>query len=188
MARTSEWCSRHGWLVGLVWGLAESTIFFIVPDVGVAFVAAMSPKRWWVSAVTSVLGTLLGAVLLFLVIHLWLGAHAADLLLRIRGIHPSTLALASSRTADHGAGVLFLAAFQGIPYKVYATQLTLAGISLPVLLLWTVPSRALRLLPVAAVAGAGGRLLQGSLHRHFGGWVAAYGLFWFVFYAWYWTR
>ena len=160
----------------------------MVPDVGVAFVAAISPKRWWVSAVTSVLGTLVGAVLLFLVIQLWLGALATDLLVKIPGIHPSTLALASSRTADHGAGVLFLAAFQGIPYKVYATQLTLAGISLPVLLLWTVPSRALRLLPVAAVAGAGGRLLQGSLHRHFGLWVAAYGLFWVVFYAWYWSR
>src|SRR5205807_8040130 len=86
MARTSEWCSRHGWLVGLVWGLAESTVFFIVPDVGVAFIAAMSPKRWWVSAVTSVLGTLLGTVMLFLAIHLWLGAHATDLLLRIPGI------------------------------------------------------------------------------------------------------
>jgi len=41
---------------------------------------------------------------------------------------------------------------------------------------------------VAAVAGAGGRLLQGSLHRHFGLWVAAYALFWIVFYAWYWSR
>jgi hypothetical protein len=156
--------------------------------VGVAFIAAMSPRKWWVSAVTSVLGTLIGAVLLFVAIHLWLGTFANHLLLGIPGIRPTTLALASSGTADHGAGVLLLAAFQGIPYKVYATQLTLAGVSLPVLLLWTVPSRALRLLPVAAVAGAGGRLWQGSLQRRFGLWVAAYGLFWISFYAWYWSR
>ena len=123
-----------------------------------------------------------------MVIHLWLGAHAADLLLRIPGIHPSTLALASSRTADHGAGVLLLAAFQGIPYKVYATELTLAGVSVPVILLWTIPSRALRLLPIAAAAGVGGRILQGSLRRHFRLWVGAYVLFWGGFYAWYWTR
>jgi hypothetical protein len=74
------------------------------------------------------------------------------------------------------------------PYKVYATELTLAGVSLPVLLLWTIPSRALRLVPVAAAAGAGGRILQGSLRRHFGLWVGAYLLSWVAFYAWYWTR
>src|SRR5205814_8742893 len=68
MARTSAWCSRHGWLVGLVWGLAESTVFFIVPDVAVAFIAAMSPRDWWKAAVASIVGTLIGAVILLLAI------------------------------------------------------------------------------------------------------------------------
>jgi hypothetical protein len=188
MARTSAWCSRHGWLVGFVWGLAESTVFFIVPDVGVAFIAAMSPRNWWKAALASIVGTLVGAVFLFLAVHFWLGAHASDLLLRVPGIDAASLALATARVSDHGAGALLPAAFQGIPYKVYATQLTLAGVSLPVLLLWTIPSRALRLLPVAAAAGVGGRILQGSLRRHFGLWVGAYLLFWVGFYAWYWTR
>jgi len=188
MARTSAWCSRHGCLVGFVWGLAESTVFFIVPDVGVAFVAAMSPRNWWKPALTSIAGTLVGAVILFLAIQLWVSASATHLLLRIPGIHPASLALASARVSDHGAGALLVAAFQGIPYKVYATELTLAGVSLPVLLLWTIPSRALRLVPVAAAAGAGGRILQGSLRRHFGLWVGAYVLFWVAFYTWYWTR
>ncbi len=188
MARTSAWCARHGWLVGLVWGLAESTVFFIVPDVGVAFVAAMSPRNWWKAALTSIVGTLVGAVVVFLAVHFWLGAHALRLLLWVPGIHPADLAIASSRISDHGAGALLPAAFQGIPYKVYATQLALAGVSLPVLLLWTIPSRALRLVPVAAAAGAGGRILQSSLRRHFGLWVGAYMVFWLAFYAWYWTR
>jgi hypothetical protein len=129
-----------------------------------------------------------GAVLLFLALDFWLGERGPQLLLWIPGIHPASLALASSRISDHGAGALLLAAFQGIPYKVYATQLTLAGVSLPVLLLWTIPSRALRLVPVAAMAGASGRLLHGSLRRHFRLWVAAYVLAWAIFYAWYWTR
>ena len=188
MARTSAWCSRHGWLVGLVWGLAESTVFFIVPDVAVAFIAAMSPRDWWKAAVASIVGTLIGAVILFLAIQLWLGPYANHLLLWVPGIHPASLALASTRVSDHGAGALLVAAFQGIPYKVYATELTLAGVSLPVILLWTIPSRALRLLPVAAAAGVGGRILQGSLRRHFRLWVGAYVLFWGGFYAWYWTR
>jgi hypothetical protein len=82
---TGAWCSRYGWLVGLAWGLAESTVFFIVPDVGVAFVAAMSPRNWWL-----------------------LAQSATQLLVRIPGIHPATLALASTRIADHGAGALLL--------------------------------------------------------------------------------
>jgi hypothetical protein len=188
MERTSDWCSRHGWLVGFVWGLAESTVFFIVPDVGVAFVAAMSPRNWWKPALASIVGTLVGAVLLFMAVQLWLGANALHLLVWIPGIHPADLAVASRRIVDHGAGALLPAAFEGIPYKVYATELTLAGVSLPVLLLWTIPSRALRLVPVAAAAGAGGRLLQGSLRRHFRLWVGAYVLFWVAFYGWYWTR
>src|SRR5260370_27418171 len=105
-----------------------------------------------------------------------------------RRIHPASLALATTRISDHGAGSLLLAALEGIPYKVYATQLTLAGVSLPVLLLWTIPSRALRLVPVAAAAGVGGRTLHSSLRRHFGLWVGAYLLFWVGFYTWYWTR
>src|SRR2546430_15300997 len=188
MARTSAWCSRYGWLVGFLWGLAESTVFFIVPDVGVAFIAAMSPRTWWKAAVMSIVGTLVGALVLFLVIQLWLGPRAVQLLLWVPGIHPASLAIASTRISDHGAAALLEAAFQGIPYKVFATQLTVAGVSLPVLLLWTTPSRALRLVPVAAIAGAGGRWLQSSLRRHFWLWVGAYAVFWVTFYAWYWSR
>ncbi len=188
MARTSAWCSRHGWFVGFAWGLAESTVFFIVPDVGVAFVAAMSPRNWWKTALASIVGTVVGAIVVFVAVQSWLGANAVQLLLWVPGIHPEDLALASSRIANHGAGALLPAAFEGIPYKVYATQLTLARVSLPVLLFWTIPSRALRLMPVAVAAGAGGRILQGSLRRHFGVWVGAYVLFWVAFYAWYWTR
>ena len=188
MERTSTWCSRHGWLVGLIWGFAEATVFFIVPDVAVAFIAALAPRDWWKAAVSSIVGTLVGAASLFLAIHVWLGGHALELLLWIPGIHPSTLALASERVADGGAGALLLAGFQGIPFKVYATELTLAGVSLPLLLLWTIPSRALRLLPVAAAAGLGGRILMEALRRHFRLWVGAYVFVWVTLYVWYWSR
>src|ERR1700675_4367640 len=174
MARTSAWCSRHGWLVGFVWGLAESTVFFMGPGGGGAFVGAMSARNWWKAALTSIVGTLVGAVLVYLAVRFWLGAHARDLLLWVPGIHAATLGVASRHISDHGAAALLPAAIQGIPYKVYATQLTLADVSLPALLVWTIPSGALRLVPVAAAAGAAGQVLQGSLRRHFGLWVGAY--------------
>ncbi len=188
MARTTRWCSRYSWLLGLIWGLAESTVFFVVPDVGVAFVGLVSPRDGLKAAVAAMVGAVVGGTILFPAIHLWLGPHAREYLLFIPGIHPSTMALASARISDQGPSALLIAAFQGIPYKVYATELILAGISLPVLLFWTIPSRALRLLPVAASAGLGGRIFARSIERHFGLWVGAYALFWTAFYVWYWTR
>jgi hypothetical protein len=188
MARTRRWCSRYAWLLGLIWGFAESTVFFIVPDVGVAFVGIVSPRDGLKAAVAAIIGALAGGTILFLAIHLWLGPHARQYLLFLPGIHPSTVALASARISDHGASALLIAAFQGIPYKVYATALTLDGISLPVLLFWTIPSRAFRLLPVAAAAGLGGRIFARSIETHFRLFVGAYAVFWTAFYVWYWTR
>lgn len=185
---TRAWCSKYGWLVGLTWGLAESTLFFVVPDVGVAFVAALSPRNWWKPALASIAGTLIGAVLLFLAIHLWLYANARLVLLLIPGIHPSTLSAAEARIAGSGAGALLPAAFSGIPYKVYATELCLAGISLPALLAWTVPSRLIRLLPVAAAAAGIGHLGWRVIDKYLPLVVALYALAWLVFYSWYWTR
>src|SRR2546421_6754568 len=95
MARTSAWCSRYGWLAGFAWGFAESTVFFIVPDVGVAFIAAMSPRNWWKAALASIVGTLVGAVVLFLAVELWLRALSSQLLLSIPRMHLATRALPS---------------------------------------------------------------------------------------------
>ncbi len=188
MAGTARWCSRYGWLLGLIWGLAESTVFFVVPDVGVAFVGLVSPRAALKAAVAAIVGALVGGTILFLAIHLWLGPEARHYLLFLPGIHPSTMAEARARISDHGASALLIAGFAGIPYKVYATELTLAGTSLPTLLFWTIPSRALRLLPVAAAAGLGGRVFARSIERYFVHWVVAYALLWAVFYAWYWSR
>jgi len=113
MAGTKRWCSRYGWLLGLIWGLAESTIFFIVPDVGVAFVALVSPRDGLKAAVAAIIGALVGGTILFVAVHLWLGPHALQYLLFLPGIHSSALTLASARISDLGAGALLIAAFQG---------------------------------------------------------------------------
>lgn len=172
----------------MTWGLAESTLFFVVPDVGVAFVAALSPRDWWKPALASIAGTLIGAVLLFVAIHFWLYANARLGLLLIPGIHPSTLSAAEARIAASGAEALLPAAFSGIPYKVYATELTLAGVSLPALLAWTVPSRLIRLVPVAATAAGLGHLASRLIDRYLPLIAGLYGISWAAFYGWYWSR
>ena len=188
MTPTVASAGRNAPLIGFLWGLAESTVFFIVPDVGVAYIALVTPGYWWKAAATSVLGALVGAVLLFLAVQFWLHQEVRHLLTVLPGIHPATLAAARSRISLHGPGALLGAAFSGIPYKVFAAELTLAGTSLPVLLAWTIPSRALRLFPVAAIAGLFGGILRPVIARNFRVFTAAYALAWAVFYGWYWSR
>ena len=188
MTATRAWSSRYGWIATFVWGLAEATVFFIVPDVSVAFVSLLAPRESWKAALSAVAGGLVGATILYVAIRLWLGPHTGDYLLTIPAIHAATIDKASSAISQHGVSALLTAAFTGVPYKVYAAQLTTAGIDLPSLLLWTIPSRALRLFPVAAGGAILGRVLKRELERRFILWMAAYFLFWAAVYGWYWTR
>lgn len=168
-----------------MWGFSEALFFFIVPDVGVGLVAMLSFRDGLKAAVAAILGAILGGTLLFAVIHLGLGSGVERFLLIIPGITPSMLNVARSQIAQAGVGALVVAPLQGIPYKIYVTELTLTGSNLSALLLWTIPSRALRLLPVAVIAGGFGRLFRGSIQRRFTLWVAMYLLAWAGFYGWY---
>ena len=87
-----------------------------------------------------------------------------------------------------GPASLLPAAFEGIPYKVYSTLLLARGTPLVTVLIWTVPSRVLRLVPVALVfAGLAAPLRIWILRRR--ALVAAlYVVLWACLYGWYWTH
>ena len=52
-------------LLALLWGLAEATFFFIVPDVFLSLVAILGGWRTWRHIVAAIFGALLGGALLF---------------------------------------------------------------------------------------------------------------------------
>ncbi len=71
--------------IAFVWGLAEATVFFIVPDVFLTFVACRDLRSALKTTVAAVCGALVGGLIMYS-----FGQRA--ILLRVPGIHPDLIA------------------------------------------------------------------------------------------------
>lgn len=178
------WLRRWGLWLAFIWGVAEATFFFIVPDVAVGASALFRPRRAMAAAGAAIAGALVGGLILYGVAAA-LGFELRDTIERVPGIPPEMVACAQSELAEHGGAALVLAPFSGTPYKIYAAEWAMRGWGLPALLAWTVPARAIRIVPVAVVTALVGMWGRKWLMRRSGLWLVGYGLIWTVFYIFY---
>lgn len=166
--------------LAFLWGLAEATLFFIVPDVLLSLLALKDRRRAWIACGYAVAGAVLGGALMYA----W-AAHDAvqvrNVLTRIPAISPGLLAEVRQQLADWGDGSLFVGAVSGVPYKLYATEAGAAALPLGGFLVMTLPARALRfVLIVAVIHWLAGRWTSGWPH---GRRTILLLLCWTVFYA-----
>ena len=183
----ARWLERWGVAGSFAWGLAEATLFFVIPDVIVGAVALFVPRKAVWAATAAIGGAVLGGVVLFS----WAQASessARDAILAVPAIHPWMLTQAGRQLSENGSLFILAAAFTGIPYKVLALEMTAHGWSLPSLAAWTVPARALRFAMVAALAAAFGVAAKGWVARRPGMALALWLAIWVAVYAEYWTR
>jgi hypothetical protein len=181
------WLERWGIAASFAWGLAEATLFFIVPDVIVGAVALVAPRKAVRAAGAAVAGAVAGGAVLFV----WAQVSEPSVRAAIDGVPavPARMFVEAGRAlAENGGVVMLAAAFTGIPYKVWALEMIVRGWSLPSLAAWTIPARAVRLGLVAGVAALVGWLARRQIARRpwpaLGVWLA----FWVVVYVDYWTR
>jgi membrane protein DedA with SNARE-associated domain len=171
---------EHG--LPAAWGLAEATLFFIVPDVLLTWLALERPKRALFACVTATLTALLGGALMFA----W-GRSDPDAaratMERLPGIHAGLIASVQEKTQDQGLVALAFAPLRGVPYKLYAIEWGAQDGSLATFLLVSFPARFVRFLLTTLLAIA----LRATL---FANWtllrrrlVLAAG--WLAFYVWY---
>jgi hypothetical protein len=175
------------WLLGLtfVWGLFEATIFFIVPDVIISFIALIYGFRGGLMAcVVAVLGAALGGV----AIYLWGKADIAsareffDLL---PAIAPSTIERAGYEMAGSTFGLSMLkGSMSGVPFKLYASEAGAAGVSLATFVALTPFVRLPRFLIAASGAALARRFAPDVFKAHK---IKLLIAFWVVFYTLYWT-
>jgi len=167
-------------LAALLWGLAEATVFFIVPDVLLSFLALDRPWR----AVRCCFHALAGALAGGLAMYLW-GARdpagAIALLERIPAIGPQMLQRVAREQQGEGTLALLLGPLSGTPYKTYAVLAGQAALPLPAFLLVSIPARLGRFLLVTLLAAGVGRLLQQRLSP--GGRRLLLTAFWVRFYT-----
>jgi membrane protein YqaA with SNARE-associated domain len=168
---------RPGLWAAAVWGFAEGTLFFLVPDILITFVAMFSVKKSGQQTAAVLLGSLLAGALLFTG-----NAWVTDPVKHVPFVREWMFDKTRADFERHGVGALLRGPSSGIPYKVYAVQAP-AYTNLWAFLLVSIPARLERFLLVWAGFALVGRALRNRPAMA----VTAHALFWVGTYAWYWT-
>lgn len=171
-------------VTAVAWGFAEATLFFIVPDVFITWVALHSRRRALLCCALTIAAAMVGGSLMyFWSLHDPVGQHA--MLLKVPAVDAGLLDRAQAELQRWGGVGLIVGGFSGVPYKLYAAQAAAAGLSLPLLLAWTVLARGSRFVLLALLAN----FVATSLRHWFGARVVAgiWLLAWITMYAFYWS-
>jgi hypothetical protein len=184
---------KPGLVLAFLWGLAEGTLFFVVPDVLITLAAMFRPRRALAHAAAAVAGAMLAGALMYS----WAlsapdSARAA--VDAVPFVDSNVLVVASIDFYYDGARAVLYGPLRGIPYKVYAVTAP-QYMSLTTFLLLTIPARLWRFLLTGVVFALLGQMLKT-------GWLPFIGelrpyetprmmavvhlVLWAVFYALYW--
>jgi len=168
--------------LAFVWGLAEATVFFFIPDVFLSWVAIQSYKRALIACFWVAGGALIGGSILWFV-----GRNNPDaaraLFTSLPAISNGMITNVSVQLEEIGLMALFVGPLTGTPYKIYAVEAANLGYGLGIFLLISLPARLLRFVLVSLVAGGTCHLLRRRLTvRHL---QVLHVLFWIGLYYWY---
>lgn len=180
----SVWLTRWpGSAIAFLWGFAEGTLFFILPDVPLSLAALYRPRR----ALVQVIAIICGAVLAGAVMFFW-ASHSPSARLAVAHVPLVRSAMFQRSEADYarfGIWAVSLGPIRGIPYKVYAIEAP-GHCSLGTFMLVTIPARMMRLLVVWAAFAAAGLALRAFRCRSVA--PVLHVLVWIVVYAVYWAK
>ncbi|MFE0754562.1 hypothetical protein ACFW16_11450 [Inquilinus sp. NPDC058860] len=180
-------------LLAFLWGVAEASLFFVVPDVPVSLIAL---ARGWQAGLRAALAAAAGAMLGGTALAVFAG-HAPETAIALVDAVPAIPSamiarmqamMAGTESAAGLAGVLILASLSGVPYKIAAASAPALGIPVWELALLTPLVRLPRFVALAA-AGAVLHSLTPALPRRIQpvrvrlllaalGWSAFYGAYW----------
>jgi membrane protein YqaA with SNARE-associated domain len=108
------------------WGLAEATVFFVVPELSTASAAILVPDGWHAFGLAAVAGALAGGAAMFAA-----GARAEDramaMATRLPGHPPAFVHGIRREFRERGWPALLSGGFRGRPFKLYAIEAGAAG-------------------------------------------------------------
>lgn len=128
-----------------LWGFLEATIFFIVPDVLLTYLATQKQRSLGPAIIAATLGALVGGGVMYL--NGMTQYYASqELLLLIPAIDDTVIAKVTGLMAEHGYWGLFFGPILGLPYKIFAVQAAAMGVDPWLFFLLSIPARCLRFL------------------------------------------
>lgn len=165
-----------------LWGFSEATLFFVVPDVLLSFVALRDVRLATRACLWALLGALVGGT----VMYSWgsIDADSAErVLLRIPAIDDTMIGEVRQQIGQHGVVALFAGPLGGRPYKIYAVTAGATGISFVVFILVSIPARLIRFLAVTWTTALLANTVAARLKN--GHKIVLWLACWLSFYAWY---
>jgi hypothetical protein len=177
----------HPWILwlGLFWGLAEATLFFIVPDVLLTLLALFSFRRSAQLLACIMLGALAGGTMMF-----YFGEkdppQAQALVLQVPFVSPAMSVKTQQGFQRDGIWTLVRSPGNGIPYKVYCVQASRYS-RWPLFLTVSAGARLERFVPFWLLASALGLAFRKRIHRRPLVPAVVHACLWILGYAWYWS-
>lgn len=176
-----------GWMifVALSWGLAEATLFFIVPDVLLTFIALKSGKKGVLACFLALIGALIGGTIMYM----WGvedAATAFKVVEKVPAINVEMVEHVKQDSETEGLWAMMIGPAQGIPYKIYAVAAAEQGIPFVNFFLVSIPARLIRFLLTTGLAWAISKYLLPpcSSKTKFGILTMVWTLF-YAFYFWF---
>lgn len=175
---------RSSRAIGFSWGFAEATLFFIVPDVWIGWVALTARRAAWAVLAFTLAGALLGGAVLYTVSTTTEPETTAALLDGVPTVSRDAIEQVDEEMEEHGPrSVLYGPLRMGTPYKLYARSAGAQNESVLAFLLWSIPGRLERLLPFTVAALVVGTLFRTWIAAHRRRVQALYAVAWLAFYA-----
>jgi membrane protein YqaA with SNARE-associated domain len=170
--------------VGLLWGFAEATVFFIVPDVLLGAVALFAPRAAPRVLAFTLAGALAGGALTYGVASELRPSQSEAVLDGVPTVKETAIDRVEREMRDDGPrSIVYGPLRMGTPYKLYARAAAVEDEGFGSFFLWSIPGRLERMLPVTLVAALVGFLARGWIARRPRAVLASYGALWFAVYV-----
>jgi hypothetical protein len=163
-------------VAAFIWGVAEATLFFFVPDVLLSYIGL---KRGVKPAARASLVAAIGAAVGGAIMYLWAArdyAAAREAVLAVPAISDAMAMHAQAAMANDWFLATFLGPLSNTPFKLYAILAPQAGAPLPLFALASIAAR----LPRFLIVSIGVALIGQGLRR----WLTERQLLWVLAGAW----
>lgn len=160
-----------------LWGFAEGTLFFIVPDVLLTAIAIRDLRAALIAALLATMGAMAGGtVMYFWAANAERGPAAQRLVSSLPDVRPEMPAQVRRQLDEMGAPATILGPLRTTPYKLYAVHAPVSNVSYGSFMLITPVARLPRFLLVSLAAALAARYLRPRLAKRslYGLWLATW--------------
>jgi membrane protein YqaA with SNARE-associated domain len=176
----SPWAAR----IGFLWGFAEATLFFIIPDVLLGAVALFAPRAAPRVLTYTLVGALVGGALSYGVASELQPSQSEAVLDGVPTVKDTAIRRVEREMRDDGArSIVYGPLRMGTPYKLYARAAAVEDETLGSFILWSIPGRLVRMLPVTLLAALVGFFARSQIAARPRTALASYGALWLAVYV-----